>query len=226
MALSLSPKTLAMTVVRLCVMIDMLGISIVVPVMANYVRKIQGTPAECNATLLELNATLARGEPDCERALMNINANVGVVNSAYAICMLISSFWMPTFSDKVGRRPAIIVSIIGSFMGFILSACADYIPAGDPAFYYFIAIRCFGGLFGGTNTVANAFIVDLYDESERPKQFANLAAATVGGTYEGRMATAPAGCMAALRCVCRRLGHSRTSPAGRVGCLSRLGGLL
>ena len=94
--------------------------------------------------------------------------------------MLISSFWMPTFSDKVGRRPAIILSIAGSFMGFVLSACADYVPTGTPAFSYFIAMRCFSGLFGGTNTVANAFIVDLYDESERAKQFANLAAASVG----------------------------------------------
>lgn len=85
---------------------------------------------------------------------------------------------MPWFSDRFGRRKAIIVSIFGSLLGF----------AGQALSYSFgmlVAVRALGGLFGGTSTVASAFIVDLYPLKERPKQFAKLGAGSMSAFIFG-----------------------------------------
>ena len=95
-------------------MIDTLGLSIVVPILANYIRKLQGDPPACftgnstiNATTVPVGGNTTKLiSAACKEALAAINSNTGLVSTAYAICSLISSFWMPLFSDRCGRRLA------------------------------------------------------------------------------------------------------------------------
>ena len=147
-----------MNVVIACVMIDMMGISLTVPINTAYALQIQGEPLSC----IEDETSQA-----CLDAMTDIRSNIGYLMTAASIAMFVSTMWMPSFSDKFGRRNAVIVSIFGSICGFLFSAIAWN-------FGMLIFAKIFGGLFGGTATVAAAFVVDLYKPKERPKRFANL----------------------------------------------------
>jgi len=171
-----------MAVVLLCVVVYLLGLSLTIPILANYAREVMGHPSECPED----------GDPDydekydsssCQDALDGIKAMTGYLSSAYAVAMLISTMWMPVFSDKYGRRPAIIVSLFGSLAGFLgqgLTCATDSSGCGIPGgFGMLIGVRVFAGLFGGTTTVAAAFIVDLYPQEQRGKMFARLGSSAI-----------------------------------------------
>jgi MFS family permease len=158
-----------MSVVIACVMIDMMGISLTVPINTAYALQIQGEPSSC----VEDETSQA-----CLDAMIAIRVNIGYLMTAASVAMFVSTMWMPSFSDKFGRRKAVIVSIFGSVCGFLFSAIA-----WNYSFLMFAKI--FGGLFGGTATVASAFVVDLYEPKERPKRFANLGSAAISAFVFG-----------------------------------------
>ena len=158
-----------MNVVIACVMIDMMGISLTVPINVAYALQVQGTPEACIA-----DQTSAA----CSMEMDELKAKTGYLMFSASFAMLISTMWMPLFSDKYGRRNAVIVSIFGSILGFLLTALAFN-------FEFLIFAKIVGGLFGGTATVASAFVVDLYEQKERPKRFANLSNAAISAFIFG-----------------------------------------
>ncbi len=183
-------------VVTLCVMIDLLGLSLTIPILANYARDVQGPAPGCPPTGLA-NATeydRMYQSDACQQAVASIKANTGLLSTAYSAAMLISTFWMPVFSDKYGPRLGIIVSIFGSLLGFLgqgltcptLESSPDSTCAGIPGgFAMLVIVRFLGGLFGGTATVASAFIVTMYPQQERAKQFAKMGAAAMSAFVFG-----------------------------------------
>ncbi len=184
----MSPADACMLVVIICVVIDLLGLSLTIPIMANFARLVQGEAKGCPSEYAKLNATVRHAmamSAACQASVANIKANTGLLSSAYSIAAFISTMWMPVYSDKYGRRKAVLMSIFGSFLGFfgqgITCPTVDSVAIGAPAcvgvpggFYFLVFIRFFGGLFGGTVTVASAFVVDLYPQKERGKQFAKI----------------------------------------------------
>jgi MFS family permease len=133
----------------------------------------------------------------CQQATASIKANTGFLTSAYSAAMLISTIWMPIFSDKYGPRLAIIVSIFGSILGFLgqavtcptLESNPDSTCIGIPGgFGMLVAVRALGGLFGGTATVAAAFIVLLFKQKQRGAQFAKMSACALSAFVFGPFA--------------------------------------
>ena len=199
--LHLSKIDACMAVVILCVMIDLLGLSLSIPILANYARDVQGNAPGCPLAGGSNNNNTAYMEqfnsPQCQLSVASIKANTGYLTTAYSFSMLISTFWMPVFSDKFGPRKAIIVSIFGSILGFLgqsltcptlesnpNSTCVG-IPGG---FGMLVAVRALGGLFGGTATVAAAFIVILYPQKKRGQQFAKMSACALSAFVFGPFA--------------------------------------
>jgi MFS family permease len=160
----------AIVMVFLTVAIDMLGSMLAMPIMANFVRDVQGEPEECG---LSAGSSVARMAPGvsaaCDQARADIDGNVGLPSTLYAVAGLVSSFWMPKFSDSRGRRAAFIVSLVGSLGGFLGLALTQ-------SFTMLLIVRFTGGLFGGSMTVANAYITDVYDKNERTPMFTRLGA--------------------------------------------------
>lgn len=178
---SVSPVTKCMAVVLICIAVDLLGLSLTIPILANFAREVQGTPEGCPLPGAA-NFTTQLASQQCQDGIALVKANTGVLNTVYALSMMISTLWMPWFSDKYGRRPAIMISIFGSLIGFLGQGltCAEN-PIEEchginGGFGFLIAVRAFGGLFGGTATVAAAFIIDLYPQRQRGAQFAKLTA--------------------------------------------------
>ena len=118
-----------MVVVVGCVMIDLLGLSLTIPILANFARDVQGDAPGCPKHSLSITNETAYtnmyNSAQCQESVATVKANTGFLTTAYSFAMLISTFWMPAFSDKYGPRPAIIVSLFGSLIGFLGQAVSS-----------------------------------------------------------------------------------------------------
>lgn len=94
----------------------------------------------------------------------------GLLFSLFSICQFISTPIIGRLSDKYGRRPMLLVSIVGTAASFFLMAFAP------SALFLFIA-RALDGLTAGNIPVAFAVISDSTKPEDRPKAFGLIGSA-------------------------------------------------
>ncbi|MGD9486564.1 MAG: MFS transporter [Calditrichaceae bacterium] len=95
---------------------------------------------------------------------------VGFLVASYAGAQLIGAPLIGRFSDKFGRRPALMYSIAGSVLGYIIFANASSL-----SLLFFS--RIVSGFMSGNISVAQAYIADITDEKDRAKGLGLIAAA-------------------------------------------------
>ena len=86
----------------------------------------------------------------------------GLVFSVGAFSNFLSNLWIPIRSDSIGRRRIILGTLIGSFIAYVTEASAQ-------TFEVLLLGLFLGGLFGGTQPVAVAYISDIYSPAQRPR---------------------------------------------------------
>lgn len=131
----------------LCNVVDMLGLTFLLPVfvpMAKYI----GASNQVTASF-----TLVRG-----------------------VFQLMSTLWLGAFSDRTSRRLAVIVSLCGSFVAYFVQALApgfrneEWFGWGAGIVLFMIG-RVFAGFFGGSGPVLAAFVSEVYaDDPAEQKQ--------------------------------------------------------
>ena len=94
----------------------------------------------------------------------------GVLVSSYAGMQLIGAPLLGRLSDRYGRRPVLLVSILGTFIGFLLLGFAT-------SLWMLFASRIIDGLTGGNLSVAQAYITDVTDTRNRAKGLGLVGAA-------------------------------------------------
>jgi MFS family permease len=166
----------AIIFVFMAVIIDIFGLFLTIPIMVNFAREIQGVPASC--VLPDGSLMVPEQDAACDADRESVNANVGLMNNLFAAGALISSFWLPPISDKYGRKVAFILSIGGSIFGFLAMALST-------SFTMLLVVRFVAGLFGGSPTVANAYIADVYPTKEQGGMFARLGVTIMCGVLLG-----------------------------------------
>ena len=119
----------------LIVLVDVMGLTIILPLLPFYAESLGATPAI-----------------------------VGLIVSTYAFCQLIAGPPLGHLSDRVGRRPVLLVSQMGTFVGFL-------ILAGAQALWMVFLARIIDGLTAGNLTVAQAYISDVTEPENRAKSF-------------------------------------------------------
>jgi MFS family permease len=130
-------------VVMFTVFVDVIGIGIVIPILPFYVGSFGASPFL-----------------------------ITLLFATYAFCSFLSSPLLGALSDKVGRRPILIVSISSTALGW-------FVFAGAPSIPLLFLGRIIDGLAAGNFTVAQSCLVDLgRDEKERS---ANLG--LIGATF-------------------------------------------
>lgn len=138
----------------LIVLVDIFALTLIIPLLAIYAETMHATPLE--ATLLI---------------------------STFSVFQLISGPLLGRASDRVGRKPLLIVSQIGTCAGLVLMAKAD-------ALWILFAARALDGATAGNLTLAQASIADNTPPEKRARAFALIGIAFGLGFFIGPFVTA------------------------------------
>ncbi len=148
-------------------------------------------------------------------------AVVGLLVASYAAAQLVGAPLLGRLSDRFGRRPVLLASIFGTFLGFLLLGFADPLgrqialwlrdgPYANPNAWVLALLfvsRILDGLTGGNISVAQSYITDVTDEASRARGLGIIGAAfglgvifgpAIGGVLSVRSYAAPAFAAAAL----------------------------
>src|SRR5256714_4537563 len=157
-------------VLRVTSVVDMVGLLMIIPLMLFYTREMGGG------------------------ALI-----VAILRGAFTSAQLISAPWWGRFSDRYGRRPALLVGLTAAGIAYIVFAFANSI-------WLLLLSRLVQGAGGGTVGVIQAYVADSVEPSKRAKALGWLSAATNVGVAIG-----PAIGSAALRLGSRGPGMAAAS---------------
>lgn len=94
----------------------------------------------------------------------------GLLVASYAAAQLVGAPLLGRLSDRYGRRPLLLLSLLGTFVGFVLLGVARTLTL------LFIA-RVLDGLTGGNISVAQAYITDVTDAKNRARGLGLIGAA-------------------------------------------------
>ncbi len=131
----------ALLTVFLVVFIDLVGFGIVIPILPYYAQQYGAT-----------------------------GWTLGWLMASYSIMQFFFAPFWGRVSDWAGRRPILLLSILGSSIAMALMATAGSLK------WLFIA-RIFAGIFGANISTAYAYVTDITDESERARGMGMVGAA-------------------------------------------------
>ena len=132
---------------------------------------------------------------------------IGLLFASFSISQLVSAPILGDLSDRWGRRPVLILSLLGTAVSFAMLAVAE-------GLVMLFAARIVDGLSGGNITTARAYIADITPEAERPRAFGLLGAAfglgfivgpALGGAFSTISYAAPIWAAAAITLVAMAL---------------------
>lgn len=103
---------------------------------------------------------------------------VGALVSSFSIAQLASAPVWGRFSDRYGRRPALMIGLTASAIAYVVFAFADNI-------WLLFLSRIVQGAGGGTVGVIQAYVADALPPNERAKGLGWLSAATNAGVALG-----------------------------------------
>jgi DHA1 family tetracycline resistance protein-like MFS transporter len=95
---------------------------------------------------------------------------VGALYSVYSFAQLIFSPMWGSYSDRVGRRPIMIISTIGSVIAYIIFGFAG-------SLLVLFLSRAVAGIMGGNISTAQAYVADITNKENRSKGMGMIGAA-------------------------------------------------
>jgi len=95
---------------------------------------------------------------------------IGFITATYSLFQIISAPILGELSDKYGRRPILLISVLGTAVSFGLLGIAQSIPM------LFLA-RILDGATGGNISTAQAYIADITDKENRTQGMGIMMAA-------------------------------------------------
>ncbi|MGQ0610272.1 MAG: MFS transporter [Paracoccaceae bacterium] len=136
----------AVTFILITVFLDMIGFGIIIPVLPKLIQSV--------------------GEVSLGQAAVI----GGWMAAAYSIAQFFFAPLMGNLSDRFGRRPLLLLAILGLGLDFLLHALA-------PTLAWLFVGRLLAGLCGASWIIANAFIADVTAPEERAKAYGMMGAA-------------------------------------------------
>lgn len=103
---------------------------------------------------------------------------IGWLIAAYSVTQLASAPLWGRFSDRYGRRPAILLGLCTSAVAFVIFGFANSLTL-------LFATRLVQGIGGGTTGVLQAYVADATAPRDRSRAFGWLSAATAAGFMVG-----------------------------------------
>lgn len=131
----------ALLVIFLTIFVNLVGFGIIIPLLPFYAQTFGASPVV-----------------------------IGLLFASFSISQLFAAPVLGDLSDRWGRRPVLIFSLIGTAISFAMLAVAH-------SLWMLFAARIVDGLSGGNITTARAYIADVTTEENRAKSFGILGAA-------------------------------------------------
>jgi multidrug resistance protein len=103
---------------------------------------------------------------------------VGLLVSSFAVAQLLTAPMWGRFSDRYGRRPALLVGLSASAIAYVIFAYAG-------SLWLLFLSRIVQGAGGGTVSVIQAYVADAMKPEDRAKGLGWLSAATNAGVALG-----------------------------------------
>jgi multidrug resistance protein len=95
---------------------------------------------------------------------------VGLLLASYSAMQFIFAPILGKLSDRIGRRPVLLLSLIGTSIGFLVMGFAD-------SLWLLFAARVIDGISGGNISTAQAYIADVTPPAERSRGMGLIGAA-------------------------------------------------
>jgi multidrug resistance protein len=131
----------SLRVVFFTVFLNLLGFGIIIPILPLYAKQLHASDPQ-----------------------------VGVLLATFSAMQLIFAPLWGRLSDRIGRRPVLLVSIMGSCLSQLGYALA-------PSYGFLVAARSVAGICGANLSAAQAYVADVTDERSRAAGMGMLGAA-------------------------------------------------
>ncbi len=141
-----NPKNAALSFIFITLLIDCTGLGVIIPVTPRLIEELTGG------------------------GLSEASQYGGWLTFAYAIMQFVFSPVLGGLSDRFGRRPVLLISLLGLGIDYLLLAFAPTI------FWLFIG-RFIAGICGASFTTASAYIADISTPEKRAQNFGLVGAA-------------------------------------------------
>lgn len=129
------PRISPLLFIFLTIFIDLLGIGLLIPVLPYIVAEYRADAS-----------------------------TLGLLSSSYAIAQFLAAPVLGSISDRVGRRPVLLFSMLGTSIGYFVFGSAH-------ALWVLFAARILDGITGGVVGTAQAYIADVSPPEDRAKNF-------------------------------------------------------
>src|SRR5919106_4647705 len=140
--------------------IDMVGVLMIIPLLPFYVKSLGGSGIN----------------------ILGIHFGIGIITgfiiAAFTVAQLVSAPFWGRFSDRVGRRPILIIALTASGIAYLIFGFAESL------FVLFIS-RIVKGTGGGTVGVIQAYVADSTAPQDRARALGWLSATTNLGVALG-----------------------------------------
>lgn len=130
-----------LVIIFLTVLVNLIGFGIIIPLLPFYAQTFGASPL-----------------------------TIGMLFASFSVAQLFASPVLGHWSDSWGRRPVLILSLLGTVVSFVMLAVAH-------SLVMLFAARLVDGLSGGNITTARAYIGDIATDENRAKYFGMLGAA-------------------------------------------------
>src|SRR5213592_3703562 len=133
--------TRPLVIIFLTVFVNLIGFGIIIPLLPFYAESFGASPLV-----------------------------IGLLFAVFSLCQLVSAPALGDLSDRYGRRPVLIFSLLGTVISFAMLALAHSIAM-------LFAARIVDGLSGGNISTARAYVADVTEPKDRARAYGLIGAA-------------------------------------------------
>lgn len=142
----LHSRKAAMSFIFITLLIDVTGLGIIIPVFPRLIGTLTGAD------------------------ISHVSQWGGFLTVIYAVMQFFCAPLIGNLSDKYGRRPVLLLSLLGFGIDYLFMAFA-------PSIWWLFVSRVIAGITGASFTTASAYIADVSTKETRAKNFGLLGAA-------------------------------------------------
>src|SRR3954453_8911954 len=141
--------TRPLTIIFLTIFVNLVGFGIIIPLLPYYAETFGASPFI-----------------------------IGLLFAVFSLCQLAAAPVLGDLSDRYGRRPVLIFSLLGTVVSFAMLAVAHSIAM-------LFAARIVDGLSGGNISTARAYVADITAPKDRARAYGLIGAAFGLGFFIG-----------------------------------------